>query len=421
MVPTCTLGWAATMATDETFVIVGAALAGAKAAETLRMEGFDGRVVLVGEEHVRPYERPPLSKEYLRGEKGFDHAAVHAAGFYEDQQVELLTGAHVVKLDPAAHEVELSTGERVGYTKLLLCTGCAPRRLQVPGADLPGVFYLRTVEDSDALRQALSGSPRVVVIGAGWIGSEVAASARQMGAEVSLVELASSPLEKVLGRELGEVFASLHSDHGVKLHLGKGVESLAGAGRLEEVRLSDGTVLPADVAVVGIGAQPRTELAEGCGLAVADGIVSDEHLATSAPDIYAAGDVASVYYPRYKAHIRLEHWAAALNQGPAAARSMLGRATPYDETPYFYSDQYDFGMEYRGWAPRFDQVVFRGDKAARVFISFWLQDGVPVAAMNANIWDAGDAIEALLRAAPRVGTDRLADGSVPLEELARTH
>jgi 3-phenylpropionate/trans-cinnamate dioxygenase ferredoxin reductase subunit len=406
------------MATEETFVIVGAALAGAKAAETLRMEGFDGRVVLLGEEAVRPYERPPLSKEYLRGEKGFDHAAVHASGFYEDQQIELRTGSQVRGLDPVAHEVELASGERLHYSKLLLCTGAAPRRLAVPGADLPGVSYLRTVEDSDALRAALAGSPRVVVIGAGWIGCEVAASARQLGAEVALVELTSVPLERVLGHDAGEVFAGLHAEHGVELHLGVGVESLAGAGRVEEVRLSDGTVLAADLVVVGVGVAPRTELAEAAGIAVANGIVADEHLVTSAPDVYAAGDVASVYYPRYQAHIRLEHWAGALNQGPAAARSMLGRGAPYDETPYFYSDQYDFGMEYRGWAPAFDEVVFRGDRAARAFVCFWLRGGVPVAAMNANIWDAGDAIEALLRSAPQVASERLADGSVPLEELA---
>jgi len=406
------------MATNDTFVIVGASLAGAKAAETLRMEGFDGRVVLLGEEPVRPYERPPLSKEYLRGEKGFDHAAVHAAGFYEDQNIELRTSAKVTRLDPAAHQVELASGELVGYSKLLLCTGATPRGLRVPGAELPGVYYLRTVADSDALREALLGSPRAVVIGAGWIGCEVAASARQLGADVALVELTSAPLERVLGREVGSLFAGLHADHGVELHFGTGVEALEGAGKVERVRLSDGRALPADLVVVGVGVTPRTELAETAGLEVADGIVADEHLATSAPDIYAAGDVASVYYPRYRAHVRLEHWAGALNQGPAAARSMLGQTAPYDETPYFYSDQYDFGMEYRGWAPAFDQVVFRGDKTARVFISFWLKDGVPVAAMNANIWDAGDAIEALLRAGARVRPERLADGSVPLEAVA---
>jgi 3-phenylpropionate/trans-cinnamate dioxygenase ferredoxin reductase subunit len=406
------------MARDETFVIVGASLTGAKAAETLRSEGFDGRVVLLGEEPLRPYERPPLSKEYLRGEKSFEHAAVHAEGFYEDQGIELRTSTVVTRLDPAGHEVELASGERVHYDKALLATGASPRRLTVPGADLAGVRYLRTVSDADALREALTGSPRAVVIGAGWIGSEVAASARQLGAEVSLVEVTSLPLERTLGPELGAVYRDLHAEHGVDLRLGAGVAELAGAGKVEEVRLSDGSVLPADVVVVGVGVAPRTQLAEAAGLEVQNGVVTDEHLATSAPDLYAAGDVASVFYPRYGAHIRLEHWAGALNQGPAAARNMLGQGAPYDETPYFYSDQYDFGMEYRGWAPAYDRVVFRGSTAARTFIAFWLKDGVPLAAMNGNVWDAGDAIEALLRAAPKVDEAKLADGGAPLEGLS---
>ncbi len=390
----------------DVFVIVGAGLAGAKAAETLRAEGFEGRVVLVGEEPARPYERPPLSKEYLRGEKGFDHAAVHAAGFYEAQGIELRTSTLATRLDPGAREVELASGEHLRYDKLLLTTGAAPRQLPVPGSDLAGIHYLRTAPDSDALREAFSGGPRVVVIGAGWIGAEVAASARQMGAEVALVEMASVPLERVLGKEVGAVYRDLHAEHGVELHLDASVE---------QVRLTDGTALPADVVVVGVGAAPRTELAEAAGLEARDGIVTDEYLATSGPGIYAAGDVARVFYPRYGAHIRLEHWSAALNQGPAAARNMLGQAAPYDETPYFYSDQYDFGMEYRGWAPDFDAVVFRGTPPS--FIAFWLRDGRPLAAMNANIWDAGEAIEALLRARPRLDPARLANPRVPLDEL----
>lgn len=406
------------MASDETFVIVGASLTGAKAAEALRVEGFDGRVVLLGEEALRPYERPPLSKEYLRGEKGFDHAAVHAADFYRDQGIELLTSSLVTKLDPGSKQVELASGERISYNKALLATGATPRRLVVPGADLPGVHYLRTVPDADALREALSGSSRAVVIGAGWIGSEVAASARQLGAQVALVEVTTVPLERQLGPEIGAVYYNLHAEHGVEMHFAVGVQQLAGAGKVEEVHLSDGTVLPADVVVVGVGVTARAELAEAAGLQVENGVVTDEYLATNAPDVFAAGDVASVYYPRYGAYIRLEHWAGALNQGPAAARNMLGHDAPYDETPYFYSDQYDFGVEYRGWAPGYDKVVFRGNKPARTFLAFWLKDGVPLAAMNANIWDAGDAIEALLRAAPKVDEAKLADGGVPLDQLS---
>jgi 3-phenylpropionate/trans-cinnamate dioxygenase ferredoxin reductase component len=401
------------------FVIAGASLAGAKAAETLRSEGFDGEVVLIGEEPVRPYERPPLSKDYLRGEKSFDDAAaVHSADFYDANGIDLRKGTVVTGIDAGRAEVATSTGERVGYDRLLLTVGAEPRRLSVPGAQLDGVRYLRTVEDSDALRHAFSGSPHVVVIGAGWIGSEVAASARQLGADVALVELASVPLERVLGQEVGTVFRDLHADHGVDMHFGVGVDAVEGGKAVEQVRLTDGAVLPAQVVVAGIGVAPRTALAESAGLELDNGVAVDEYLATTVPGIYAAGDVANAFHPRYGTRIRLEHWSAALNQGPAAARNMMGQQTAYDRMPYFFSDQYDLGMEYRGWAPAFESVVFRGDVANREFIAFWINRGSVVAAMNVNIWDAGDAIEALLDKGGIVDPERLADPEVDLAEVS---
>jgi 3-phenylpropionate/trans-cinnamate dioxygenase ferredoxin reductase component len=407
-----------TMPNQQTFLIVGASLAGAKAAETLRAEGFDGRVVLLGEEPVRPYERPPLSKDYLRGEKGFDDAAVHAEDFYGDQGIELRTATTVTAFDPRASEVTLGSGEPIGYDRLLLATGALPRRLAVPGAELDGVRYLRTVADADALRDLLAGRGRVVVIGAGWIGAEVAASARQLGCEVAMVELAAVPLERVLGKEVGEVYRALHAEHGVDLHFGVGIEELIGSTAVEAVRLNDGTTLEADAVVVGVGVGPRTELAEAAGVRLDNGVVVDEHLQTSIPGIFAAGDVANAFHPRYGAQIRLEHWSSALNQGPAAARAMLGRQVVYDRTPYFFSDQYDLGMEYRGWAPAFEEVIFRGDPASRQFVAFWIHEGKAVAAMNANVWDASDAIEALLVAGTPVDPERLADPDVDLAELA---
>ncbi len=403
----------------QTFVIVGASLAGAKAAETLRTEGFDGRVVLIGNEAHRPYERPPLSKEYLRAEKDFDAAAVHPAGFYDEHDIELRTSTLVTSIDLATASVMLSSGERIAYDRLLLSTGATPRLLSVPGSDREGVFYLRSVDDADTLRQVIGPSAQVVVIGAGWIGTEVAASARQLGAEVAMVDLVTVPLERVLGPEVGAVYRDLHQRHGVQLHFGVGVEAIQGPKKtVESVRLSDGTVLPATTVVVGIGVGPRTELAEAAGLAVDNGVVTDEHLRASAPGVFAAGDVANAFHPRYGTPIRLEHWSAALNQGPAAARAMLGHEVVYDRTPYFFSDQYDLGMEYRGWAPDFDQVVFRGDPAGAEFLCFWLRHGRVTAAMNANIWDAGDAIEELLRAGRPVDPGRLADPDVDLTELA---
>ncbi len=400
-----------------TYVIAGASLAGAKAAEALRDEGFDGRVVLCGEEPVRPYERPPLSKAYLRGEAGFDSAAVHEANFYSSAGIELRTSTSVAAIDPKSHVVTLASGEDLGYDRLLLATGAEPRRLTVPGAGLEGVRYLRTASDADVLRKEIQDSVPVVVIGAGWIGSEVAASARQVGAEVAMVEMGSLPLERVLGAEVGAIYRDLHVEHGVDVHLGAGVESIRGGRSVEEVRLTDGSSLPAGVVVVGVGVIPRTRLAETAGLRTDNGVLVDEYLSTNEDDVYAAGDVANAFYPLYQTHIRLEHWSAALNQGPVAARNMLGQRISYDKVPYFFSDQYDLGMEYRGWAPSFDQVVFRGDVTRREFVAFWLRGSKVAAAMNANVWDVGEAIEALVRSGRPVDPGRLADPGVDLDGL----
>jgi 3-phenylpropionate/trans-cinnamate dioxygenase ferredoxin reductase subunit len=405
------------MDSDQTFVIVGASLAGAKAAETLRTEGFDGRVVLIGEETERPYERPMLSKEYLRGEKPADRLYIHDEGFYADNDIELMTGTRVESLNPGRHEIALTGGRRMRYSRLLLATGAAPRRLPLPGADLPGVAYLRAMGESDALRAAITAASRVIVIGAGWIGSEVAASARQLGAEVAIVAPEAVPLVRVLGPEVGGVYRDLHAGHGVDLHLSTQIEAIVGDGVAGGVRTTEGVVIEGDLVVVGVGVSPRVELAKDAGLTVENGIVVDEFLATSAPDVFAAGDVAATWNTRYNRRIRMEHWANALNQGPAAARNMLGQHTAYEKLPYFYSDQYDLGMEYNGYATDWDRVVLRGDRAGREFLAFWLKDGRVLAGMNANIWDQGDDIKVLIRSAATIDPDRLADPSVPLADL----
>ena len=407
------------MSIPEAVVIVGASLAGAKAAEALRAEGFAGRITLIGEEPVRPYERPPLSKGYLRGEQPFDTAAVHPAGFYEEHDIDLRTSTTVTAIHSSSNEIEVKGGERIGYDRVLLTTGAAPRRLSVPGANLEGVRYLRTVADSDQIRDAAVAGVPIVVIGAGWIGSEVAASARQLGADVTVVDVASLPLERVLGIEIGTVYRDLHLRNGVKFHLGIGIESISGAGSVEEVKLTDGTVLPAGAVVVGVGVLPRTELAEAAGLEVDNGVVTDEYLETTVPGIYAAGDVASSYHPHYRSRLRLEHWSSALNQGPAAASNMLGHQQAYDKIPYFFSDQYDFGMEYRGWSIGTDDVVIRHGGSDNEFIAFWLRDSRVVAAMNANIWDQGDALEALILSGAQVARDRLTDPDLELSSLGR--
>lgn len=404
------------MTSRRTFVIVGASLAGAKAAETLRADGFDGRVVLIGSELERPYERPPLSKARLRGE----HAdiAVHDEDFYAEHGIELRASTRVTGLDPDAAVVHTEDGEAISYHRLLLATGARPRRLDVPGSELAGIHYLRTVEDADRLREALKRADRLAVVGAGWIGSEVAASARQLGVEVTLVDSGPAPLHRVLGAEIGSVYRELHVAHGVDYRPNSRVEAFVGEGAVEGLQTAAGEVVGADLVVVGVGVQPRTELAAMAGLELHGGIAVDQYLQSSDPRIFAAGDVAAAWHPYFGRRIRVEHWANARHQGVVAAKNMLGVATPYDRIPYFYSDQYDLGMEYAGHATSWDRVVFRGDPATRQFIAFWLADDRVVAGMNANIWDVNDAIKALIRSDRPVNPDHLSDPTLPLDGLS---
>jgi 3-phenylpropionate/trans-cinnamate dioxygenase ferredoxin reductase subunit len=403
------------MSEPQTHVIVGAALAGAKAAEALRQEGFDGRIVLIGAESELPYERPPLSKDYLRGESTREDPQVHPESFYGDNAVDLRMGTTVDRIDVDARAVELDGGERIAWDRLLLATGARPRLLTVPGADLDGVYYLRELRDADTLAARLREGGRAVVIGGGWIGAEVTASARQLGVDVTLVERASVPLERVLGPELGQFYAGVHRDHGVELLTGVGVERLEGAGRVERVVLSDGRAVDCDFVVAGIGVTPRTELAEEAGIATDDGITVSERLETSVPGIYAAGDVANALHPFYGRRLRVEHWANALNQPATAAQAMLGKQAAYDRLPYFFSDQYDVGMEYTGYATSWDEVVFRGDPEGGEFIAFWIEHGRVVAGMSVNVWEVVDSIEALIRTRRAVDLAKLRDVDVPLE------
>jgi 3-phenylpropionate/trans-cinnamate dioxygenase ferredoxin reductase subunit len=409
------------MSGNSAYVIAGGGLAGAKAAETLRAEGFDGPVVLIGEETERPYERPPLSKDYLQGKAERETIFVHPQAWYADNQVELRLGSPVTGIDRAAHEVTLADGSRIGYAKLLLATGSSPRRLTVPGADADGVLYLRRVGDSDQIKAAFQTASRVAVIGAGWIGLEATAAARAAGAEVTVLEAAELPLLRVLGREVAQVFADLHRQHGVDLRFGVQVEEISvTGGRASGVRLADGSQVEADVVIVGVGITPNSQLAEAAGLEAGNGIVVDAALKSSDPDIFAAGDVASAYHPLLGRHIRVEHWANALNQPQAAARAMLGQDVAYDRVPYFYTDQYDLGMEYAGYVEPggYDQVVFRGEVDKREFVAFWLSGGRVLAGMNVNVWDVNDAIQDLVRGGRPVDPARLADTDVPLDQVA---
>lgn len=407
------------MATDQVFVIVGAGEAGGSAAQVLREEGFDGRLVLVGAEDHLPYERPPLSKSYLSGEPYRSEGSLPDQDWYDSQGVDLRVGRRAVRLDRSAHEVVLDDGERLHYDKVLVATGATPRRLDVPGADLGGVHYLRTLEDSQRLAHALTPKVRVVVVGAGWIGLEVAATARGRDCTVAVIDPNDVPLKAVLGSRIGGFFADLHRQHGVEFQLGRTVTELRGHQNVEVVVLDDGSELRADLVVVGVGVHPVVDLLGAELLAEDGGVRVDTQMRTEDPDVFVAGDIASVENPLYGRRIRVEHWANALMNGQIAARSMLGHASEFDPAPFFFTDQYDIAMEYAGWAPANSaDPLIRGDLAAHAFHAFWLRDDVVVAGMHVNRWEEGiEPVQKLIRGRVRVDRDRLVDLSLPLADL----
>jgi len=408
------------MASSQTFVIVGGGLAGAKAAEALRNNDFDGQIILFGEEQHLPYERPPLSKEYLAGKKSLSDFTVQNSDWYRDHNVDLRLGSRVTSLDPAAHTVGLPDGTAVTYDKLLLATGSASRRPPIPGSDADGVYYLRTYDDAAALNSVLTEGSSLAVVGAGWIGLEVAAGARQRGVNVTVVETAKQPLLAALGETVGEVFANLHRDHGVDLRLEAQVDEITTAqGQATGLKMRDGSTVAADAVLVAVGARPNVELAEGAGLSMGDGgVLVDASLRSTDPDIYAVGDIAAAEHPLFGCRIRTEHWANALKQPAVATAGMLGKPGEYAELPYFFTDQYDLGMEYVGHAPVFERVVFRGDVSAREFVAFWLDgDDRVLAGMNVNIWDVLDDVKSLIRSKAPVDVDKLTDPQSALADL----
>ncbi|MEO7125570.1 MAG: FAD-dependent oxidoreductase [Nakamurella sp.] len=410
------------MADQRTFVIVGAGLAGARAAQILREDGFDGHIILVGDEPVRPYDRVTLSKHYLYRTPGFHGLYLHDDAYYGANDIELKVGTSVAKIDVGRGDVVLASGKRLRYDALLLTTGAEPNKWTGRGADLNGVHYLRTLADADQLRTAFDSVAKadgsVVVVGTGWVGLEVAAAARELGIAVDLVGRSTVPLERQVGSEMGRFFRDLHLEHDVTLHFGTDVAALSGAGSVEEVVLADGSVLPADLVVFGIGASPRTGLAASAGLTIDDGIVTDEYFRTSIPNIYAAGDCAMVRNMALESphgrHSRLGHFSAAFAQGPGAARSMLGNGRPYSQVPFFFSDQYDMWMEFTGDATAADQLVVRTLPGAETFIAFWLRNGRLAAGMNVNIKGVPDTIRELIEAAQPIDPAKLADPTIPL-------
>lgn len=404
-----------------TVVIAGAGLAGATVATELRERGFDGRILLFGAETHHPYIRPPLSKEFLKGEAERSAGDVHPEGWYAENAVEFMPETVANSFDPAAHELFLDGGARITFDSLVLATGASPRRLTVPGAGHGAVFTLRTVEDSEWLRSALAvGGRRVVVVGSGWIGLEVAAAARGYGNEVTVVGNSAVPLSAAIGAELGRVFERLHTNNGVSFRHATSVVAIDGADDgPREVVTGAGERIPADLVVVGVGAAPNTAIAERSGLSLDNGVPVDQGMRTAAEDVYAAGDLANTFLPAIGRHLRNEHWANAIAGGTVAAHSILGETASYDDIPYFYSDQYDLGMEYSGYGPLAAdaRVVYRGDVEQREFVAFWLRNDRVVAGMNVNVLDVNEQVQRLIRSGERVDVARLTDESVDLAAL----
>jgi 3-phenylpropionate/trans-cinnamate dioxygenase ferredoxin reductase component len=404
----------------ETFIIVGASLAGGGAAATLRQEGFDGRVILIGAESQPPYERPPLSKDYLRGESSFEQTLVQPPDFYGENDIETRFGVRATRVDAAEKVVELDGGESVAYDKLLVATGGRNRLLPIPGLDLEGIYDLRTVADCERIRHEVAPGRKAVVVGMGFIGSEVAASLRQSGVEVVVLDRNKVPLRRVLGEEVGRVIEGVHRDHGAKLIFEDTVAAFEGTDRVERVVTQGGRRVECDFVVVGLGVEPVTELLADTAAQIDNGIVVDEFCRTGVEGIYAAGDVANHYHPVFERRIRVEHWQNALNQGPAAARNMLGKDEPYDDIPWFWSDQYDFNLQYTGFHKEWDELIVRGSMEERNFVAFYRKDERVLAAVAVNRGRDLRRSMRLIKAQRLVDATKLQDPDVDLRALVGT-
>jgi 3-phenylpropionate/trans-cinnamate dioxygenase ferredoxin reductase subunit len=402
---------------DQHIVIVGGGLAGVRAAEGAREAGHEGPITIVAAEDVTPYERPPLSKDLLVGDADLEDAVIHGAGWFEEHDIELRIDTRVALIDAERQLAIVDESDQIPYGELILATGASPKRLDIEGDHLSLVGALRTVDDARIIRSLFEQQKKVVIVGSGWIGTEVAAAASGHGCDVTVVSRSEVPMQRLLGRQFGEYLRELHESHGVAFVTGTTPAAYAGDDQVRQVRLSNGQVLDADMVIEAIGARPRVGLAETAGVDVDDGVLVDESLRTSRAHIWAVGDIANQMHPFYGTRIRSEHWSVARNQGYHAGRGAAGEVAPYDRLPMLFTDQYDMGMEYRGNAPDFDDVIFRGSAESGEFLVFYLERGVIRAVANVNTWGIGDEVDALLRA--EVSPDRrgIADWETPLAEL----
>jgi 3-phenylpropionate/trans-cinnamate dioxygenase ferredoxin reductase subunit len=398
-------------------VIVGASIGGGRAADALREQGFDGEIVLVGAEPDRPYERPPLSKGYLAGEVQDDEFFLTAPGDYAERRIDLRLSTRATSLDPTTKTVTLDSGEQLGYDALLITTGATTRRLNIPGSQLSGVHYLRTVEDARAIRDDMQRAQRVAVIGMSFIGAEVAATARTLGKEVVAIEAFELPMMGALGREVAGRMAKIHTKHGVEIHTGEFASEIRGNDRVEQVVTRSGLETGCDMVVIGVGVIPEISWLDGSGIKIEGGVVVDQHCRTSLPDVYAAGDVTAWWSPRYNQHLMVQHFDNAGNQAVVAAKNMPGQDEVYDPVPYFWSDQYDLSLQFAGITQGHDQVVFRGTVAEGSWSAFYLAGRRLMAVLAVNRFKDFSAGRRLLRANAAVAPDQLADESVTLKSL----
>jgi 3-phenylpropionate/trans-cinnamate dioxygenase ferredoxin reductase subunit len=398
---------------EHRIVIIGAGLGGMSAADTLRSQGFDGALTLVGDEAHLPYTKPPLSKQLLRGEMRSDELALRPAIWYHERDIELMLGQRVKAIDTSRRRVLLGH-EELPYDQALIVTGGSARTVPAPGAELDGVFTLRTVEDALAISDRLKPGVPVVVVGAGFIGAEVAASARMLGCDVTILEVATLPLSRVLGAEVGQLYTNLHVSHGVRMLCGVGLHEIRGNTEVTHVVGTDGSVHEAAVVVIGVGITPNDAPALGSAITVDNGVVVDEWCRTHAPDVYAAGDLA--LHPNAIAgrSVRIEQWQNAQHQGQAAAKSMLGVGKPFSEVPWFWSDQYDVNLQMAGLPTPGSVPVFRGDVEGYQFSVFYLREGVVEAVVGLNRVLDVRAGRKLIAKHARISAELLADESVDL-------
>ncbi len=410
------------MSEHRQLIIIGGGLAGHAAALSARHNGYGGRITILAEESSIPYERPPLSKAVLQGKKDPAELAFQPNGDYSGDEITVLTNARAQEVDVRERRIKVSNGDTLAFDDLLIATGARPITLESPGFDLDGVHYLRTIEDARQIQGDLESAESVVVIGAGFIGSEAAASARTLGKSVTLVDMADAPMSAAFHPDIASVCAAIHEDQGVELRMNAKVTELRGSGRVQQAVLDDGSTIDCDMVIVGVGVHPNVELFEGSGVEIDNGILTDEYCRTSVPGVYAAGDVANWWHPELKQRLRVEHFDNAGSQGTYVGQVIAGAAEePFAPVPYFWSDQYDTNIQYAGVASDDSEVIIRGKPEERSITAFYLDNGAICAAVTINNAREFRSCRRLVAARAEIDPDTLRDPETDIRKLSRDY